>query len=331
MMRGFSCVQLRNRAAHAAALLAAVIGSTVSVMAHGADWPNKPIRFLVGPGPDVLARLLGQKFTDTWGQQVIVDQRPGAGGAIAVESTARAAADGHTLLLSTGSVVISVRLFVKSEFDVIRDLAPGGLVATVPFIFVVHPSLPVKSVNDLIRLAKSRPGQLHYGSAGLGTAGHLCGEILTRITGTKLVHVPYKSLAIAATDVLGGRIEMLFLAAQAAIPHVRAGKLRGLAVSTNKRTRSAPELPTMAEAGVAGFEFESWNGLHFPKGTPEPVISKINAAMAGALADAATQERLIALGLEPSPSNPATFGRYAETYLAKWSKVIREAGVETIR
>ncbi len=312
-------------------LLFLAIGSACLTTAHAAEWPSKPIRFLVGPGPDILARLLGQKFTDAWGQQVIVDQRPGAGGAIAVEGTASAAPDGHTLLLSTGSVVISVRLFVKSEFDAVRDLAPGGLVATVPFVFVVHPSLPVKTVGDLIQLARRRPGQMNYGSAGAGTAGHLCGEMLTRISGVKIVHVPYKSLAIAATDVLGGQIEMIFLAAQAAIPHVRAGKLRGLAVSSSQRARSIPELPTVAEAGVQGFEFVSWNGLSFPKGTPDSVITKVNSTMAKAVADAAMRDQLIALGLEPAPSTPTEFGRYAEGYLAKWSKVIREAGIATLR
>ena len=312
-------------------LLILAIGSACLTAAHAAEWPSKPIRFLVSPGPDILARLLGQKFTAAWGQQVIVDQRPGAAGAIAVESTASAVPDGHTLLLSTGSVVISVRLFVKSEFDAVRDLAPGGLVATVPFVFVVHPSVPVKSVGELIQLAKRKPGQMNYVSVGAGTAGHLCGEMLTRITGVKIIHVPYKSLAIAATDVLGGQIEMIFLAAQAAIPHVRAGKLRGLAVSSSQRARSIPELPTVAEAGVQGFEFVSWNGLSFPKGTPETIITKVNNGMTNALADPAMRERLITLGLESAPSTPAEFGQYTENYLAKWSKVIRDAGIATIR
>lgn len=311
--------------------MAALVVALPWPMARAADWPGKPLRLVVGPGPDIVARILGQKFTEAWGQQVIVDQRPGAGGAIAVESTAGAAPDGHTFMLSTGSVMISVRLFVKSTFDVIRDLAPGGLVATVPFVFVVHPTVPAKSVGELIRLARSRPGQLNYGSAGPGTAGHLCGEMLSRIAGINIVHVPYRSLAIAATDVLGGQIEMAFLVAQAAMPHVRAGKLRALAVSSSRRVRFAPELPTVDEAGVKGFEFVSWNGLHFPKGTPQTVIEKINAEMTKAIAEPATRDRLIALGLEPAASAPAAFGTFAEGYLAKWSKVIHDARIPVLR
>lgn len=295
--------------------------------ACGQQYPVKPIRFIVGPGPDVLARLIGQKMTESWGQQVIVDQRPGAGGTIAADSTAKAAPDGYTLLLTTGSFTINVNLYRNLPYDFVRDLAPVSLLGTLPFIFVVHPSLPVTSVKALIALARSRPGQLNYASAGNGTPPHLAAEMLKNTMKINIVHVPYKGVAPAIIDMLSGQVQMMFAVAPAGLPHVTSGRLRALAVSSPRRALALPEVPTMAEAGVPGFNVVSWNGVHVPAKTPPAVIEKLNAEILRALKQKDVLDRMLGLGYEPVGTSPQEFDALVRADIARWAKVIRESDI----
>jgi len=291
------------------------------------DYPTRPIRFVVGPGPDVLARLVGQKLTEAWGQQVVVDQRPGAGGIIAADTVARATADGYTLLLTTGAYSVSTVVYAKLPYDLLRDFAPVSLLATIQFLLVVPPSLPAKSVGELLALARARPGQLNCASSGTATTAHLGCEMLNSRAGIKTVHVPYKGLAPAMADVLGARVEMLFAVMQAGLPQVRAGKLRALAVSGAKRASAVPELPTVAEGGVPGFEFESWNGVHVPARTPGGLIARLNAALVKTVRAQEMRAKMLELGLEPVGGTPEELGAFVKADVERWAKVAKEAGV----
>ncbi|MBI4194122.1 MAG: tripartite tricarboxylate transporter substrate binding protein [Betaproteobacteria bacterium] len=292
-------------------------------------FPAKPIRFIVGPGPDVLARMVGQKLTDRWGQQVVVDQRPGAGGIIAADTAAKAAPDGYTLLLTTGAYTVNAVFYSKLPYDLARDLAPVSLLASIQFLLVVHPSVAAKSVAELIRLARAKPGQLNCASSGTGTTAHLGCEMLKGMGRIDIVHVPYKGLAPAISEVLGGQVEMLFAVMQAGLPHVRAGKLRALAVSGTKRALAAPDLPTVAEAGVPEFAFDSWNGVHVPARTPKALIATLNAEMVNAIKLPDVRGRMLDLGLEPVGSTPEDFAAFVRTDIARWARVIKDAGVRT--
>ncbi|HWI15909.1 MAG TPA: tripartite tricarboxylate transporter substrate binding protein [Burkholderiales bacterium] len=267
----------------AAVCVAAAWLAFCSQAASAQQYPTKPIRILVGPGPDALARVYGQKFTDAWGQQVVIDQRPGAGGTIAAETVAKAAPDGYTLLLATGSYTINASL-QQQPYDLVRDFAAISLLGTVPFILVVHPAVPAKTVPELVQLAKAKPGQINYASAGNGTPPHLAGEMLKMMTGISLVHVPYKGAAQGLTDVMAGQIQMMFAVGPVGIPQVQSGKVRGLAVSTAKRSRIVPDLPTVAESGVPGFEVVGWNGLLAPAGSPQAALAKLYGEIAKATA-----------------------------------------------
>lgn len=307
----------------AASLLLALVSNT----AVAQDYPLKPIRFVVGPGPDALARTVGQKLTDAWGQQIVIDQRAGAGGSIAADIVAKARGDGYTLLLATGSHTINAAL-QKQSYDLVRDFRAVSLVGSVPFILVVHPSLPVHSVKELIDLARAKPGELNYGSAGNGTPPHLAGEMLKTLAGIRLVHVPYKTAAQAMVDVLSGQPQLMFAVAPVGLPQVRAGRVRGIAVSTAQRSRMAPELPTVAESGVAGFDVIGWNGVLAPAGTPPAVVNKLYAGLTGALKLPDVVTRLAATGFEPVGSTPEAFAEFVRTDIARWTRVIRDAGIK---
>jgi tripartite-type tricarboxylate transporter receptor subunit TctC len=302
-------------------------GMSIGGPAHAQDYPVKPVRFVLGPAPDVLARLVGQKLTESWGQQVIVDQRPAAGGIIAGEIVAKAPPDGYTWLLSTGAYPTVVGLYPKLPFDFVRDLAPVSLLATIPFLLVVHPSVPAKSVAELVTLARARPGQLNYASGGNGTTSHLAGEMFKNMAGVNIVHVPYKGVIPGVIDLISGHVHLSFAIMQSAYPHVQAGKLRGLAVSGAKRSPSAPALPTIAESGVPGYEFTSWNGVHVTAGTPRAVVTKIHAELVRVVALPDVKERMFGLGLEVVGSAPEQLGSLVVSDIAKWGKVIKESGV----
>ena len=311
--------------------IAAAALAFASLLQAGVAWsqqfPAKPIRFVIGPAPDVLARMVGQKLTDAWGQQVIVDQRPGAGGIIAAETVAKSPPDGYTWLLSTGAYPTLVGLYPKLPFDFVRDFEPESLHASIPFLLVAHPSLPVKSVSELLKLARARPGQINYASSGAGTTAHLAGEMFKSMAKVNLVHVAYKGVPAGLVGVISGESQLMFAIMQAGFPHVKSGKLRALAVSGAKRSESAPQVPTIAESGVSGYEFTSWNGVHVPANTPKAVIRRIQAELVKVVAVPDVRERMVSLGMEVAGSTPEELGALVKSDIAKWSKVIKEAGV----
>jgi len=310
-----------------AALAFAVAGLLHGVVASAQQFPSKPIRFIIGPAPDVLARLVGQKLSDAWGQQVVVDQRPGAGGILAAEMVAKAPPDGHTWLLSTGAYTVLVGLHSKLPFDFVNDLMPVSLLATIPFLLVAHPSLPAKSVKELIRLSRARPGEINFASGGTGTTSHLAGEMFKNMAKIKIVHVPYKSVPISLVGVISGEAHVTFAVMQAGYPNVKSGKLRALGVTSARRSPSAPDIPTISESGVSGYEFISWNAVHVPAATPKAVIGRIHGELVKAVGLPDVKEKMFSLGMQVAGSTPDELGALVKSDIAKWSKVIKEAGV----
>ena len=310
------------------ASLFALLAALLAGAAIAQDYPAKPIRIIVGPGPDVLARIIGQQLTDAWGQQVLVEQRPGAGGIIAAESVAKSAPDGYTLLLSTGTYTTIPSLYSKVPYDFVKDLQPVTLLATLPFLLVAHPSLPAKSVQDLLGLARARPGRLNYASSGNGTTAHLAGEMLKSMAKINIVHVPYKGTVPGVTDLVAGQVDVMFAIIQSSLPYVKAGRLRALGVSSAKRTSSAPEVPTIAESGVPGYEFISWNGIHAPAAASKAVTGKLSAELLKVIARPDVKERMFGLGMDVAGGTPESFGVLVKSDIAKWAKVIREAGIK---
>ena len=302
-----------------------LVGLVFAGNAVAQTYPAKPVRFIVGPGPDALARVIGQKLSAAWGQPVIIDQRGGGGGTISAEAVARAAPDGYTLLLATGTHTINPSLY-KVSYDMVRDFAPVTLLASTPFILAVHPSVPANSVGELIALAKANPGKLNYGSGGSGTPPHLATELFKTMAGVNIVHVPYKTVAAAITDLVAGQLQVMFTVGPAGLPQIRAGRIRGLAVSTAKRSAFAHELPTVAEAGLAGFEVFGWNGLLAPAGTPKPVIAKLHGEITRALRSPEVRERIAGFGFEPVGNSPEEFGEFVKADIARWAKVAKESG-----
>ena len=299
------------------------------VIAAATEYPARPIRFIVGAAPDVLPRLVGQRLTEAWGQQVVVDQRSGAGGIIAADTAAKAAPDGYTLLLTTGAYAVNAVYYTKLSHDLVRDFAPVSLLATIQFLLVVHPSVPVKSVEELVQLARAKPGQLNCASGGNGTTAHFGCEMLKSRARIDVVHVPYKGVVPAITEVLGGQVQIMFTPMQAGLPHVRAGKLRALGVGGAKRASVVPDLPTVAEAGVPGFAFDSWNGVHVPARTPKAVIAKLNTELLKSIQPPEVQKRMLDLGLEPAGGTPEAFAAFVRADIARWARVVKDAGVRT--
>ena len=291
------------------------------------DYPSKPIRFIVGPGPDSLPRVFGQKMTEAWGQPVIVEQKGGGGGTISAETVAKAAPDGYTLLLMTGTHAINPSVY-KTNYDMVRDFAPVTLLGSTPFVLAVHPSVPVKSVAELIKFAKENPGKLNYGSGGSGTPPHLATELFKQMAGVNMVHVPYKTIPAAITDLLAGQIQVMFTVGPAGLPHVKAGRIRGLAVSTIKRSAFAPDLPTVAESGLPGFNVFGWNGVLVTAGTPRPVIEKLHSLFITAMKDPEVRTRMAGFGFEPIGNSPEEFGAFVKEDIARWAKLVKETGAK---
>ncbi len=307
----------------------------VGINAHAADapFPAKPIRFILGYPPggasDAVARLLVGPMTARLGQQIVIDNRPGAGGNIAGEIAARAAPDGHTWFLgNNGILATNQALYQKMPFDSLRDFATVVLIATQPSVLVTHPSLPVKNVKDLVALAKARPGQLNYASSGTGTAGHLAGELFKGLTGVSYQHIPYKGGGPAVIDLVSGQVHFMFATAVSVIPHTRTTRLRALAVTSAQRSPSVPELPTVAESGIAGFEALTWHGVVVPAATPAPVIAKINAEFNAVLATSELRDRLATQGVEARGGKPEEFAAFLRAEIPKWSKVVRDSGAK---
>jgi len=309
---------------------ALLVLASLSSVAHAAEYPTKPIRLVIGFAPgggtDTTSRALSPKLTAALGQQVIVDNRPGASGTIAADIVANATADGHTVLLGTIALVINPSLTAKMPFDTLKDLAPVTRAVDSTNILVVHPSVPAKSVKELIALAKAKP--LNGGSSGVGGTGHLAVELFNLQAGTKITHVAYKGGGPAIVDLLAGNIHLIFATAASSIAHVKAGKIRPLAVTTAKRSALVPELPTVAEAGLPGYEANNWNGVLVPAKTPRPVINRLNKEFAAALTLPDIKEFLFKQGLDAAPSTPEEFGAYMKSEMAKWAKVIKQAGIQ---
>jgi tripartite-type tricarboxylate transporter receptor subunit TctC len=295
-----------------------------------AQYPAKPVRLIVpyppGGGTDTLARLLTQKLGETLGQQVVLENRPGAGANIGTELAAKAPADGYTLLLSTIANAISASLYAKLNYDLARDFAPVTLLATTPHIVVVHPSLPVTSIRDLIALAKTRPGQLAYSSSGSGTPSHLAGELFNTMAGIKMTHVPYKGGGPSVISMLSGETAAGFATTPSVLQHVRSGKLRGLAVTTDRRSPSTPDLPTVAEAGLPGYAAGSWYGLVAPVGTPRDIIARLHTETLKVLRLPDVKERLDATGFEVLTSTPEEYAAFTRSEIEKWAKVVKASG-----
>ena len=315
------------------ALAACVLLCAASITARAAEgYPARPIRFIVpfppGGGNDIVGRILAARLAEGLGQQIVVDNRGGAGGTIGTELTAKAAPDGHTMLVNNISLAVNHTLVRELPYDTLKDLSPVSLVGRQPNVVVVHPALAVRSVRELLSLARSKPGQLNYGSGGQGTASHLATEMLKLLTRIDLVHVPYKGLGPALTDLMGGRLEVIISTMASSLPHMKAGKLRPLAVTTARRSAFFPELPTMEEAGVKGYEFSTWYGLLVPAGTPSAIVQRLNSETRKAVESATVKEQFAAQGLEGSSSTPQEFGAYLRSEIAKWAKVIRAAGVK---
>ncbi len=316
-----------RRAALAAALALAAGGAAAQA------YPAKPIRFVVpyppGGASDVTARLLAQKMTEWMGQQVIVDNRPGANGIVALEWVAKQPADGYTILMANlGPNAINPSVYAKLPYDAVRDFAPITLTTLVPQVIVVDPKLDVKSLKDLIALAKAKPGQVQYANGGNGSSNHMGLELLKSMAGIDIAAIPYKGDAQAMQDVMGGQVQLTLPTAVAASPHVKSGKLRALAVSTKKRVGSLPEVPTVDEAGVPGFESFSWGGVMAPAGTPKDVIARLNAEIVKALRQPDVQERLQGLGAEIVGNSPEEFGAFVQAEIEKWAKVAKFANVK---
>jgi tripartite-type tricarboxylate transporter receptor subunit TctC len=301
--------------------------------AQAPAWPAKPVRWIApyppGGSSDLVARALGNRLAEQLGQPVLIDNRPGVGGSLGSELAARAQPDGYTLLLANiAPLAINPHIYPKLGYDVLRDFEAVSLLATGPTMLVVGPSLPVKSVTELIALAKAKPGAIKYGTGGSGTPAHLTTELLRLLTGIDLLHVPYKGTGQSVTDLLGGQIDFVFASPPVAAAHVKSGKLRALAVSSAKRTPLAPDLPTMAEAGVPGFDMVSWWGAVLPAKSPAPIIERLNAALRKALEFTDTQERFAALGIDAQSSTPQQFRAFMAAELARYAKLSKQIGLK---
>ena len=317
---------VRGAVVQRGALFAFIAFSCAAVEAQ--DFPVRPVRWVIGPSSDVVPRLIAQHLSIAWHQQVVVDPRPGGQGMIAAEIVAKAAPDGYTWLLSTAAYTIHAALFPKAHYDVTRDFVPVARVGTGVFYLTAHPSLGAKTLSELIALARAKPGQLRYASSGNGTPPHLAAEWLRYMTKTEFLHVPHKSVAGTVIDTLSGQVHFSFIYGPSALPHIRSGKMIGLAVSSSKRSSAAPDIPTAAESGLAGFEVLGWNGVHAPKQTPQPVIARIAQAFARVVDLAEVQERMTAGGLEPGAQGQEAFDQFVRADYRRWSEVIKQAGIK---
>jgi tripartite-type tricarboxylate transporter receptor subunit TctC len=314
--------------------LAALAALALPMTAHAQAWPSRqPIRFVIpyppGGASDVTARTLGAKMAESLGQSVVIENRPGANGIIALEHVAKSAPDGYTILMANlGPNAINPVVYSKLPYDAIKDFTPITLTSIVPQIMVVNPSLPVKSVQELIAYIKANPGKVNYASAGNGASNHLSAELFNTMAGVKMVHVPYKGDTPAMTDVIAGTVGVMFPTAIAASPHVKSGKLRAIGVTSTKRIPSLPDIPTVAEAGVPGFEAVSWGGVMAPGGAPPEVVARLNAEINRILKLPDVSEKLQSLGAEIVGSTPQQFAEYLQSEIAKWGKVARDNNVK---
>ena len=311
-----------------AAALCAVMSCAA---AHAQTYPSRAVRLVVpyvpGGGTDFTARVIAPKLSEALGQQVVVDNRPGGGTNIGSDLVAKAVPDGYTLLMMSLTFAVNPSLFKKLPYDTEKDLAPVSLVASAPLILVVHPSLPVKTLKDFIAHAKANPGKLNFGSGGPGTTPHLAGEMLKSMAGLQMTHVPYKGGGPALADLAGGQLQLMLENIPSTLPHVKSGKLRLLALSGLKRSALLPDVPTLDEAGLKGYDIVGWNGLFVPAGTPNAIVSRLHAETVKALALPDIKERLSGMGAEGVGSAPAQFAAFVKAEIKKWAQVVRAAGL----
>ena len=308
----------------------AVLLAVFPVVAIAQQYPSKPVRIIVptapGGGADFVGRLLAHGLNQSLGQPVIVDNRGGGGTTIGVSLAAKSPPDGYTLLLQHNSLAFNATFYRKLPYDTLKDLAPVGLLGRQPNVLVVHPGVAAKSVRELLDMARVKPGGLNYGSGGIGTASHLATEMLELMASVDMTHVPYKGLGPALTDLLGGRVQLIISTMASALPYAKAGKLRPLAVTTAQRSVFFPEVPTMNEAGVKGYEFSTWYGVLAPARTPPAIVDRVNAVMRTALASPTLKEQFAAQGLETGGSTPQEFAAYLRSEVAKWGRVVKASG-----
>ncbi len=309
-----------------------VLTAVLGVSAQAQEYPVRPIRFIVSYPPggpaDILARSLAQKLGEGLGQQVLVDNRGGANGNIGAEIAAKSPPDGYTIFMMTSSHAANVTLYPKLGYDLMRDFAHVSNVASYPLMLVVHPSVAARTVAELVADAKARPGILNFASAGSGGGAHLAGELFKAMAGVNLVHIPYKGTGPALLDVVGGQVNLMFAGVSAAVPHVRTGKLRALGVSSQGRLKALPDIPTISDAGVKGYEIASWLGVSAPAGTPPRAIARLNAEIVKIVQQPDFAERLAIDGAELQVTSPELFTRYVEAEIQKWGKVIRDSGTK---
>ena len=322
---------------HLARLLLAIVTVAMALTGTHASaqsatsYPNKPIKIVVpfppGGATDILARAIGFELQKAWGQSVIIENKPGAGGNTGADLVAKAAADGYTLVMGTvGTHAINMSLYAKMPYDAVKDFEPVVLVAGVPNLLVVHPSVNAKSVRELTALAKSQPGKLNVASSGNGTSIHLAAELYKQMAGVDILHVPYKGSSPAVADLLGGQVQMMFDNMPSSLPHAKAGKLRALAVTSMTRSAALPDVPTLDEEGLKGFDATSWFGLLAPAGTPRDIVAKLNSASVKALASADMRERLAAQGADPVGNTPEQFATFIKAEIDKWAKIVKASG-----
>jgi tripartite-type tricarboxylate transporter receptor subunit TctC len=318
---------------HSVPIVAVVIGCALPFAHAGAQaYPSKPIRMLVGfptgGGADVAARVIAPRLSESLGQQIIIDNRPGAGSAIASEITAKAVPDGHTLVMIGSSHAVNAAVYPKLAFRSADDFNAVVLVSTAPVVITAHPSVPARNVKELIALAKAKPGQLNYGSAGVNGINHLAAELLKRTAGIDLTLVPYKGVAQAVPAVMAGEVQLMFSSLPGAVTVIRNGKIVAIAVTSQKRSNAAPEIPTVSESGVPGFDASSWFGILAPAGTPKAVVARLNKETLKVVETREIQDALIRQGMDPTSSTPAEFDAYLRSEITKWTRVAKEANVK---
>jgi len=317
------------------ALILALPLLLATVTATAQPYPSKPVRLVVpfaaGGSTDIIARTVGQKLNEMWGQPVVVDNRPGGSTVIGTDAVAKAPPDGHTLLITPAPFTIVPSLIAKLPYDPARDFEPITLINTTPLVVVVHPGVPAKSVKELVALAKRKPGALNYGSSGSGGSNHLAGELFNAMAGVKMVHIPYKGNAPALADLVGGHVDVVFNGLTSAMPLIKSGRLRALAVTSLQRSGALPDMPTLNELGLKGFQAVAWNGLTAPARTPRDIVGKLNADVLKVVRSPELAERLKAEGSDPVGNSPEQYSTFLREEIAKWRKVIQFAGIKGLQ
>jgi tripartite-type tricarboxylate transporter receptor subunit TctC len=311
-------------------VVSAVAVAATANVAYAQSYPNKPVRVIV-PFPaasatDVLARTIGQKLSEKWGQPVIVENKPGAGGNLGTEIAAKASADGYTILMGTVANAISTSLYKKLNYDFVKDFTPVTLVATTPLVLAANPTFPVNNIKEVIAYAKDKPGKVNFGSGGIGTSNHLAGEMLKSMAGIDMLHVPYKGTPAAHSDLLSGQVNLMFDNIVAVMPHLKSGRMKAIAVTSAKRVSTLPNVPTVAESGVPGFDAVSWIGALVPAGTPKDIVNKLNTDLVAVIGMPDVKERLSASGAELAGSTPEQLAEHIRKETEKWAKAIKASG-----